>query len=196
MRHPVFASQSWTRRGFLQSSAAVAAAIYGLPGRLADAAEIPDQFDGSKFRLAAPEPNPKSGGVLRYGILMRPPHFDIHQAGTIAVLGAAGAGDALASGSWWTVAHAESQVRTAPPPLWSRRGWDVVAVACDGVGAGRRRGAGHLYADFSCEISVVKPSSDCESSGIYFCVAAFEATALQRTLHVIDGRRYALYRQS
>ena len=26
------------------------------------------EFDGSKFQLKAPEPNPKSGGVLRYGI--------------------------------------------------------------------------------------------------------------------------------
>jgi peptide/nickel transport system substrate-binding protein len=77
----------WSRRGFLQSSAA-AAALYGLSGRLAFAADIPDQFDGSKFQLKAPEPNPKSGGVLRYGILMRPPHFDIHQSGTIGTLAA------------------------------------------------------------------------------------------------------------
>jgi len=80
----------WTRRGFLQGSAAVAAGIYGLPGRLGQAAEIPDQFDGSKFQLAAPEPNPKSGGVLRYGITMRPPHFDVHQSGTINNLGSQG----------------------------------------------------------------------------------------------------------
>src|SRR5215831_19016176 len=80
----------WTRRGFLQGGAAIMAGVYGLPGRLGYAAEIPDQFDGSKFQLSAPEPNPKRGGVLRYGILMRPPHFDIHQAGTIATLGAMG----------------------------------------------------------------------------------------------------------
>ena len=43
------------------------AALYGLPGRLGYAADVPDQFDGSKFQLKAPEPNPKSGGVLRYG---------------------------------------------------------------------------------------------------------------------------------
>src|SRR6516165_6839038 len=78
----------WTRRGFLQRSAAALAGIYGLPRRFGHAAEIPNEFDGSKFQLAAPEPNPKSGGVLRLGILMRPPHFDIHQAGTIATLGA------------------------------------------------------------------------------------------------------------
>jgi ABC-type transport system substrate-binding protein len=77
----------WTRRSFLQGSTAAIAA-FGVPWRFGHAAEIPDQFDGSKFQLAAPEPNPKSGGVLRLGILMRPPHFDIHQAGTIATLGA------------------------------------------------------------------------------------------------------------
>src|SRR5215468_9234502 len=88
MTDPRFARPWWTRRGFLQGSAAAIAAIYGLPGRLAHAAEIPDQFDGSKFKLKASEPNPKSAGVLRVGILMRPPHFDIHQAGRIATLGA------------------------------------------------------------------------------------------------------------
>ena len=39
------------------------------------------EFDGSKFQLAAPEPNPKHGGMLRIGITMRPPHFDVHQSG-------------------------------------------------------------------------------------------------------------------
>src|SRR5205823_10289336 len=74
--------------GVLKGSAAVIAGAYGLPWRLAHAAEVPDQFDGSKFQLAAPEPNPKSGGVLRVGFLMRPPHFDIHQSGTFGTLGA------------------------------------------------------------------------------------------------------------
>src|SRR5271170_6405291 len=90
MNDPQSGRPWWTRRGFLQGSAAVAAGVYGLPGRLGHAAEIPDQFHGSKFQLAAPEPNPKSGGVLRYGVLMRPPHFDIHQSGTIGTLGAMG----------------------------------------------------------------------------------------------------------
>ena len=80
----------WTRRSFLQSGAAVVAGIYGLPGRLGHAAEIPNEFDGSKFQLAAPEPNPKSGGVLRLGIPLRPPHFDVHQSGTIFNLGSQG----------------------------------------------------------------------------------------------------------
>src|SRR5271155_1355330 len=90
MNDPRFARPWWTRRGFLQGSAAAIASINGLTARLGYAAEIPDQFDGSTFQLKAPEPSPKSGGVLRYGILMRPPHFDIHQAGTIATLGAMG----------------------------------------------------------------------------------------------------------
>src|ERR1700737_1675708 len=90
MTAPRFASPSWTRRGVLQGSAAVIAGIYGLPWRVAHADEIPDQFDGSKFQLKAPEPNPKSGGVLRYGITMRPPHFDVHQSGTINNLASQG----------------------------------------------------------------------------------------------------------
>ncbi len=48
------------------------------------------EFDGSKFQLAAPEPNPKRGGTLRIGITMRPPHFDVHQSGTINNLGSQG----------------------------------------------------------------------------------------------------------
>jgi peptide/nickel transport system substrate-binding protein len=84
------AAMPWlTRRDFLMASAAVAG-ISGLSGRLGYAADIPSEFDGSKFQLKAPEPNPKSGGVLRYGITMRPPHFDIHQSGTINNLGSQG----------------------------------------------------------------------------------------------------------
>jgi ABC-type transport system substrate-binding protein len=53
-------------------------------------AAIPNEFDGSNFQLKAAEANPKSGGVLRFGITMRPPHFDVHQSGTINSLGAQG----------------------------------------------------------------------------------------------------------
>jgi ABC-type transport system substrate-binding protein len=83
-RHPM---RPWaTRRDFLKIAAAAGA--YGLAWLPARAAgEIPRQFDGSKFELKAPEPSPKSGGVLRIGITMRPPHFDIHQSGTINTLG-------------------------------------------------------------------------------------------------------------
>src|SRR6202023_1611699 len=56
----------------------------------ANAAELPLEFDGSKFQLKAAEPNPKHGGVVRMGIPVRPPHFDLHQSGTIFNLGAMG----------------------------------------------------------------------------------------------------------
>jgi peptide/nickel transport system substrate-binding protein len=78
-----------TRRDFLMATAAAAGA-YALPGRVGLAADVPMEFDGSKFQLKALEPNPKSGGVLRYGVTMRPPHFDIHQSGTINNLGSQG----------------------------------------------------------------------------------------------------------
>jgi len=77
----------WTRRNFLKSSAAAAAGAYGLFPGLGRAASVPDKFDGSAFKLSAPEANPKSGGVLRMGIPNRPPHFDLHQSGTFFNLG-------------------------------------------------------------------------------------------------------------
>ncbi|TMJ62723.1 MAG: ABC transporter substrate-binding protein [Alphaproteobacteria bacterium] len=80
----------WNRRDFLRTSGAAAASAYAMRWGLAPAAEVPFEFDGSKFQLAAPEPNPKRGGVLRYGITMRPPHFDVHQSGTINNLGSQG----------------------------------------------------------------------------------------------------------
>ena len=51
----------WTRRGVLGAGAAMAASLF--PYRAL--AAIPDEFDGSKFQLGAPEPNPKRGGILR-----------------------------------------------------------------------------------------------------------------------------------
>jgi ABC-type transport system substrate-binding protein len=63
---------------------------YGLLPRFGLAEQVPDKFDGATFKLAAPEPNAKSGGVLRVGIPNRPPHFDIHQSGTFFNLGAQG----------------------------------------------------------------------------------------------------------
>ena len=76
------------RREFV-TGAAAAATLAGLPWN-AMAEGVPMEFDGSKFQLAAPEPNPKRGGVLKYGITMRPPHFDFHQSGTINSLGSQG----------------------------------------------------------------------------------------------------------
>ena len=46
--------------------------------------------DGSKFQMAAPEPNPEAGGVMRYGILNHPTHFDVHQSGTVGNIGTQG----------------------------------------------------------------------------------------------------------
>jgi peptide/nickel transport system substrate-binding protein len=84
----------WTRRQVLetglQGGAATLAAMYGLRPDFALAADVPAEFDGTKFQLKAPEPNPKRGGVLRYGITSRPPHFDVHQSGTINSLGCQG----------------------------------------------------------------------------------------------------------
>src|SRR3984957_9240277 len=78
-----------TRRGVFKGSAAAIAAAYGLHPLWAEA-EIPLEYDGSKFQMTTPEPNPKRGGVMRYGITNRPPHFDVHQSGTINSLGAQG----------------------------------------------------------------------------------------------------------
>jgi peptide/nickel transport system substrate-binding protein len=87
MSDPNAARPGWSRRTFLQ--AAAAASAYGLwPETVV--AEVPNQFDGTKFQLAAAEPNPKRGGVFRLGIGSRPPHFDIHQSGTINNLGTQG----------------------------------------------------------------------------------------------------------
>jgi ABC-type transport system substrate-binding protein len=78
------------RRDFLKSSVAVAASVYAMRWGGALAADIPLEFDGSKFQLTAAEPNPKHGGLTRMGIPARPPHFDLHQSGTIYNLGAMG----------------------------------------------------------------------------------------------------------
>ncbi len=89
MNDPYAARTRLTRRGFLAAGAAVAAGGYGLYPRPV-LADIPDQFDGTKFQLAAPDPNPKYGGVLRMGITNRVPHFDLHQSGTYNNLGSMG----------------------------------------------------------------------------------------------------------
>ena len=67
-----------------------AAPAMGCRRGLAAAPISPTSSTARKFQLAAPEPNPKHGGVLRTGITNRPPHFDVHQSGTINNLGAQG----------------------------------------------------------------------------------------------------------
>ncbi len=54
-------NRGWSRRGFLQGSTAAMAAMYGLRPDYATA-QIPNEYDGTKFQLAAPEPNPKREG--------------------------------------------------------------------------------------------------------------------------------------
>ena len=81
---------SWSRRDMLRGTAAAMLGAYGLAPRYGLAADISYEYDGSKFQMAAPEPNPKRSGVLRYGILNRPPHFDVHQSGTVGNIGTQG----------------------------------------------------------------------------------------------------------
>ena len=86
--HP--APTGWSRRDMLRGSAAALLGAYGLAPRYGLAADIPYEYDGSKFQMAAPEASPKHGGVMRYGILNRPPHFDVHQSGTVGNIGTQG----------------------------------------------------------------------------------------------------------
>src|SRR5690242_2462325 len=69
----------WTRRALLGTAAGAALGVYGLS--LGLAAEVPNTFDGTGFKLRAPEPQAKRGGVLRYGVTNTPAHFDVHQQG-------------------------------------------------------------------------------------------------------------------
>jgi peptide/nickel transport system substrate-binding protein len=80
----------WNRRDVLKGSAALAAGAWGLSPYWSQAATVPTEFDGSKFKLAAPEASAKPGGVLRVGMPNRAPHFDLHQSGTIFNLGTMG----------------------------------------------------------------------------------------------------------
>ena len=89
MTEPSGKTGKTTRRGVMKGGAAALAAAYGFHPEWANA-DIPMEYDGSKFQMAAPEPNPKKGGVLKYGILNRPPHFDVHQSGTVGNLGTQG----------------------------------------------------------------------------------------------------------
>jgi ABC-type transport system substrate-binding protein len=55
-----------------------------LPARRARAGEA----EAPAFQLKAPEPHPKSGGTLRYGVNNAPAQFDLHQSGTVANISA------------------------------------------------------------------------------------------------------------
>ena len=89
MDRMVAAGSAWGRRQFLRPGRAGRHGG-GLARRRGQAAEVPLEYRRPRFQLAAPEPNPKRGGVLRYAITNRPPHFDVHQSGTINSIGAQG----------------------------------------------------------------------------------------------------------
>jgi ABC-type transport system substrate-binding protein len=78
-----------TRRQILSAMAGTAAGVYAWSLRRGEAA-APLTFDGSTFKLRAPEANAKRGGVLRYGVHNAPSHFDVHQSGTVSNLGVQG----------------------------------------------------------------------------------------------------------
>src|SRR6266581_4772247 len=76
-----------TRRGFCGTVASAGASglMLGMP------AAVPKVWAAPDFTLRAPEPHAKRGGVLRYGILSAPAHFDVHQSGTVSNIGTQGA---------------------------------------------------------------------------------------------------------
>ena len=78
-----------TRRAFMGATASATLGAYGVLGGLT--AELPNMFDGRSFKLRAPEPNARRGGVLRYGVLSAPAHYDVHQSGTVSNIGTQGA---------------------------------------------------------------------------------------------------------
>lgn len=77
-----------TRRAFLGAATGAVAAC-GLWWAGSDPHGIPTAW-AAEFTLQAPEPSPKYGGVLRYGIPSTPAHFDVHQSGTVNNLGTQG----------------------------------------------------------------------------------------------------------
>jgi peptide/nickel transport system substrate-binding protein len=86
---PIADAMPMHRRAFLKSlGIAAGGALIAVqsPRARAHAANSP----GADFQLKAPEANPKYGGTLRYAVHSAPAHFDIHQSGTVANMGAQG----------------------------------------------------------------------------------------------------------
>lgn len=77
-----FPLAGWTRRALLGSTLGAAVGAVGWPYQRATG--VPDVWAAQDFQLRAPEPNAKRGGVLRFGVLSAPAHFDVHQSGTAA----------------------------------------------------------------------------------------------------------------
>src|SRR5499433_3531788 len=85
---PIYFADGMPRRTFLQTLGIASSSLMlsGLPSLQAQTG----QAGTSTFQLKAPEPNPKFGGTLRYGILSAPAHFDVHQSGTVSNMAAQG----------------------------------------------------------------------------------------------------------
>ena len=81
-------TSEYTRRRLLGTALGATAGAYGLTQGLTG---TPQVWAAPDFKLRAPEPHAKRGGVLRYGILSAPAHFDIHQSGTVSNMGTQGA---------------------------------------------------------------------------------------------------------
>lgn len=71
-----------SRRTFLKGVGVAGTSLVVVPALMGDADAQPE------FKLRAPEPNPKYGGTLRYGVLSAPAHFDLHQSATVSNHGA------------------------------------------------------------------------------------------------------------
>jgi peptide/nickel transport system substrate-binding protein len=82
-------ADTMNRRTFLQTLGVATGGLVvasQFPYPRAHAASPP----AAEFQLKAAEPNPKYGGTLRYAVHSAPTHFDIHQSGTVANMGAQG----------------------------------------------------------------------------------------------------------
>src|SRR5919108_1036609 len=75
------------RRMFLHTIGLAAGSVV-LAALLPARRVLAGQADTPAFQLAAPEPNPKPGGTLRYGVNNAPAQFDLHQSGTVANISA------------------------------------------------------------------------------------------------------------
>src|ERR671922_2083886 len=85
---PIYFADGMPRRTFLKTLGIAGGSLMlsGLPSLHAQTG----QSGTATFQLKAPEPNPKYGGTLRYGILSAPAHFDVHQSGTVSNMAAQG----------------------------------------------------------------------------------------------------------
>src|SRR6266487_3684940 len=85
---PIYLADGMYRRTFLKTLGIASGSLMlsGLPSLHAQIG----QSGTATFQLKAPEPNPKYGGRVLYGILSAPAHFDVHQSGTVANMASQG----------------------------------------------------------------------------------------------------------